>query len=239
VPNLFPALDVHEVIIESPDHGETMAGMTSGRLEQVLAAWRQRVLDLRGTHIRYVHIFKNHGVEAGASLEHSHSQLTGLPMVPHDVEEELAGALRYFAQKARCIYCDHVRDAGTRAVLNAEHHVAIAPPVPRFPFETWILPRRHASHFESEEPGALAGLACILGQTIRMIDQALRKPAYNLFVHTAPLDEGPLGHYHWHIEILPKLAKVGGFEWGTGIHINEKTPEQAAKALQGTLGESL
>jgi UDPglucose--hexose-1-phosphate uridylyltransferase len=237
VPNRFPAADVHEVIIESPDHTGTLATMQSQQLEQVLSAWRQRILDLRSdARLRYVHIFKNHGSEGGASLEHPHSQLTGLPMVPRDIEDELAGGLRYFERNARCIYCDHVHDAGFRMVLATERHVAITPYAARFPFETWILPRAHASHFESEEPASLIGLACILGQTLRMMDRALRNPSFNLFIHTAPLHENPMDHYHWHIEIMPRLAKVGGFEWGTGVYINETTPEQAANALQGSNG---
>jgi len=108
----------------------------------------------------------------------------------------------------------------------------LAPYAPRFPFETWILPKQHASHYEDSEPALLDNLAWVLRSTMRKIDKVLERPAYNFIVHSAPVQEAPLAYYHWHIEIIPKLTKVAGFEWGTGFYINPTPPEEAARFLR-------
>jgi len=256
VPNKFPALGIegelnrqgegmydrmngigaHEVIIETPDHNLTMADMPEKQLEEVLWAFRDRVNDLKNDRrFRYVLLFKNHGEAAGASLEHTHSQLIALPVLPKQVKEELDGAKIYFDFKERCIYCDIVRQevmTGERLVIETERFLVVEPWAPRFPFETWILPKQHESHFEASDPGLLQNLAWVLRATLRKIDKVLERPAFNFIVHTAPLQESAILHYHWHIEIIPKLTKVAGFEWGTGFYINPTPPEESAKFLR-------
>ena len=162
VPNKFPALRVegdldregeglfdrmngigaHEVIIETPHHGQTLATMGEPAIEKVFWAWRERVLDLkRDIRLRHIVIFKNHGASAGASLEHSHSQLIALPIVPRELKEELHGAKRHFQQRERCVFCDIVRQEsreGTRVIAESADFVALSPYAPRFPFETWL-----------------------------------------------------------------------------------------------------
>ena len=172
VPNKFPALQVeggldregegmfdrmngigaHEVIIETPHHDKTLASMSEGEIERVLQAFRARVLDLKqDRRFRYILIFKNHGAPAGATLEHSHSQLIALPIVPDFVREEVEGARHHYADKERCVFCDIVRQelaAGRRVILENADIVALAPYAPRFPFETWLVPKRHGARFE-------------------------------------------------------------------------------------------
>ncbi len=256
VPNKFPALRVegdlsregdgmydrmngigaHEVIIETPDHNATFAEMPESQVREVLWAYRSRLLDLRqDKRLRYGVVFKNHGEEAGASLEHPHSQLIALPVIPKRVADELAGARTYFEYKERCIYCDILRQelqSSARLVLETERFAVIQPYAPRFPFETWILPRRHESHFEEADPSTLDNLAWVLRATLRKMDKVLEHAAYNFAVHTAPLQEGALAHHHWHIEVIPKLTRVAGFEWATGFHINPTPPEESAKFLR-------
>jgi UDPglucose--hexose-1-phosphate uridylyltransferase len=256
VPNKFPALRVegelnrqgegiydhmngvgaHEVIIETPDHLLTFGELSEKQVEDVFWAFRERVLDLKkDRRLIYILIFKNHGEAAGASLEHTHSQLIALPVVPKRVREELDGAKRYFDFKERCIFCDIVRqelDTGPRVVLETEHYVVVSPYAPRFPFETWVVPKRHYSHFEDIETSSIQNLGWVMRATIRKIDKVLERPPYNLMIHSAPIQEGAMTHYHWHIEIIPKLTKVAGFEWGTGFYINPTPPETAAKFLR-------
>jgi len=256
VPNKFPALQIegtldrvgegmfdkmngigaHEVVIETPNHEATLANMSPKAVEDVLWAYRDRIMDLkRDLRFRYVLIFKNHGIAAGATLEHSHSQLIALPIVPKRVREEVDGALIYYRYKERCIFCDIVHQelaAGIRIVCENSEFVAIAPFAPRFPFETWILPKKHESSFEDASPKLFVSLATMLQETLRRLDVVLENPAYNYILHTSPFREEDNEHYHWHIEIMPKLTKVAGFEWGSGFFINPTPPEEAARFLR-------
>jgi len=256
VPNKFPVLRVegdfnrqgegvydrmngigaHEVIIETPDHSATLADLPEKRVEDVFWAFRDRMMDLKkDRRMQYLLAFKNHGESAGASLEHSHSQLIALPVIPRRVQEELEGARRYFEFKDRCIFCDIVRqevDTGTRVVLETQAFLVICPFAARFPFELWILPRRHHSHFEETDPAAMANLAWVMRVVLRKLDRVLEKPAYNFIIHTAPVQEPPKDYYHWHIELTPRLTRIAGFEWGTGFYINPTPPEEAARFLR-------
>ena len=256
VPNKFPALQVeggldregegmfdrmngigaHEVIIETPDHHKTLATMSEGEIERVLSAFRERMRDLKqDRRFRYILLFKNHGGPAGATLEHPHSQLIALPIVPDFVREEIDGARQHYAAKERCVFCDIVRQelAGARRVIleNADI-VALAPYAPRFPFETWLVPRRHGSRFEEASQQEYASLARMLKALLLRVNRALESPSYNLIVHTSPFSEETQEFYHWHLELMPRLTKVAGFEWGTGFYINPTSPEEAAQVLR-------
>ena len=256
VPNQFPVLRVegtldregeglfdkmngigaHEVVIESPRHEDTLATLDEAAVEQVLQACRERVQDLkRDRRFRYMIIFKNHGAAAGASLEHSHTQLIALPIVPREVRDEVDGARSHYMTKERCVFCDILRqEIGDRRRLIAENAdmVAVAPYAPRFPFETWILPRRHQSQFEDAPRHEYASLARLLGDILRRMNKALQHPPYNLLIHSAPVAEAAGEYYHWHVEIIPKLTKVAGFEWATGFYLNPTAPEEAAQVLR-------
>jgi len=256
VPNKFPALQVegsldragegmfdrmngigaHEVIIETPDHDRTLAAMSEPEIERVLWAYRERMLDLkRDVRLKHVLVFKNHGAAAGATLEHTHSQLIALPIVPDFVREEIEGAGRHFAIKERCVYCDIVHQDladGRRVIVENADVVALAPYAPRFPFETWLLPKRHGSRFEEAPRHEYESLARALKAVLQRMDRALEQPPYNLIVHTSPFVGDTSAVYHWHVEVMPKLTRVAGFEWGTGFYINPTSPEEAARVLR-------
>lgn len=258
VPNKFPALRIegdlepsgeglfdrmngvgaHEVVIESPDHDAALAQLSVDAVADVLLAFRERVVDLKkDPRFDYILFFKNHGEAAGASLEHPHSQLIATPIIPIMVTEELAGGAHYWELKERCVWCDIVRQerrARKRMITEAQGFVALAPFAPRFPFETWILPARHGSAFEEASVEEVRGLAQVLGEFLRRMDEVLGAPAYNFMLHTAPLKATALEHFHWHLEVIPKLTKVAGFEWGSGFFINPVAPEDAAEALRGS-----
>jgi UDPglucose--hexose-1-phosphate uridylyltransferase len=256
VPNKFPVLGIegdlnrqgegmydkmngigaHEVIIEGVEHDKTLGGMHEKLIEEVLWAFKDRVNDLKkDRRFLYILLFKNHGEAAGASLAHPHSQLIALPVIPKRVKEEVDAARQFHDLKERCIFCDIVRhetSGGPRLISETDRFAVLAPYAPRFPFETWILPKQHQSHFEDADAPTLANLAWVLRTTIRKLERVLESPAYNFIVHSAPVQSGPLSHYHWHIEIIPKLTKVAGFEWGTGFYINPTPPEESAKFLR-------
>lgn len=256
VPNKFPALRIegeldrqgeglfdkmsgigaHEVIVETPDHDAMLATLPEKRIEEVLWAYRARIVDLKNDkRFRYILIFKNHGDAAGASLEHSHSQLIALPIVPRRVREEVVGASQFYKDKERCIFCDIIRQerqAGVRVVSENDEFLAWAPYAPRFPFETWIMPKQHGAAFENAPASAYASLAKTLKDLLLRVDKLLNDPAYNYLIHTTPLHEDTGPYYHWHIEFMPRLTRVAGFEWGTGFYINPIPPEEAAQYLR-------
>jgi UDPglucose--hexose-1-phosphate uridylyltransferase len=256
VPNKFPALRIegeliregdgvydkmngigaHEVVIETPNHSETLATLPLKAVENVLWAYRERMIDLRrDPRLKYVIVFKNHGLAAGASLEHSHSQLIALPIIPKTVGEEVEGSRSYFNYKDRCVYCDIIRQElrqKSRLINENRSFVSIAPFASRFPFETWILPKSHYPSFEYMEPYLYEQAAEILSDTLQRMNQVLENPPYNYVIHTSSFLQTEKDYYHWHFEIMPKLTKVAGFEWGTGFYINPTPPEEAAEYLR-------
>jgi UDPglucose--hexose-1-phosphate uridylyltransferase len=192
----------------------------------------------RDPRLRYVLVFKNHGAAAGATLEHSHSQIIATPIIPRMVQEELDGARRYYELKERSVFTDILDQEmaegnGRRVVSTTERFVALAPFAPRFPFETWILPRAHRSSYHTiVDPEEFLDFARILKDTLLRLNVALNSPPYNFVLHTAPLGEDDLPYYHWHLEIMPKLTRVAGFEIGSGFYINPTPPEDAAQYLR-------
>ncbi len=231
-------IGAHEVIVETPTHDLEMGEMPLEQIERVLQAVRERMLDLANDRrFRYVQVFKNHGEAAGASLEHSHTQLIATPIVPRRVDEELIGCVRHYQLKERCIYCDIVDqelDFGQRVVCQNEDFVVLEPFAARFPFETWVIPKRHEHYFEHTPGASIRNLARIFKEMVIRMNLALRRPPYNIVLHTSPCNdwEEPR-HFHWHMELMPKLTKVAGFEWGTGFYINPTPPEEAAAFLRG------
>jgi UDPglucose--hexose-1-phosphate uridylyltransferase len=226
----------HEVVIETPEHTSTLATMSVDAVADVMLAYRERLRDLKkDPRFDYVLVFKNHGEAAGASLEHPHSQLIATPIIPIMVTEEVDASLRYFIRKERCVWCDVLRQerrSGRRMIVEADGFSAVAPFAPRFPFETWILPIRHRSAFEECEVDELRALAGVLRTFLRRLNALLNDPPFNFVLHTAPFRDSNLEHFHWHLEVIPKLSRVAGFEWGSGFFINPVPPEDAAAALR-------
>jgi UDPglucose--hexose-1-phosphate uridylyltransferase len=226
----------HEILIETPAHALSITDLTEYSIERVFAAFRERFRDLKNDRrLRYVHAFKNFGTAAGARLEHTHSQLIALPLVPHRVQDEINTSRKHYEQKERCLYCDLIRQetkSGARLVLETDRFLVVEPYASRYPFETWILPKNHRSHYEDIEPDHLPNLAWVLKSTLRRLEKALERPAWNMVIHTAPAQEFANPFYHWHIEILPKVTRVSGFELGTGYYVNPTPPEEAAQILR-------
>ncbi|MDP2924209.1 MAG: galactose-1-phosphate uridylyltransferase [Candidatus Omnitrophota bacterium] len=257
VPNKFPALIIegdldkhavgiydmsngvgaHEVIIDSPHHFKGIPEFTDLETEYMLKAYRSRVLDLRkDRRFKYLLIFKNVGLEAGASLEHGHSQLIALPMVPKNVLDEVKGARHFYEYRERCIFCDMIayeaENGRERVVSENEHFVSFCPLSSRFSFEVWVIPKEHSVDFGEIDDKHLKSLAKILKDSLARLKKVLGEHPYNYIIHTSPVNTDAHPSYHWHIEIMPKLSRVAGFEWGSGFYVVSTPPELAAKYLK-------
>ncbi len=245
IPNKYPAVTtvsgdtaygVHEVIIESPLHTETLGALPEEAFVDSFRAFRERVVHLKAnSRLQYVQLFKNHGAGAGASLQHCHSQLIGLPTVPVQVRIELSASAQFFAARGECYFCDLVRresDEETRVVMETEDILVLEPYAPRLPFETWVLPKRHHSHFEAAAEAEVAALARAVRGVVRRLEALFDRPSLNFFLHSNPIQEPASPCYHWHLELIPRISGIGGFEWGTGFYINAIPPEEAASILR-------
>lgn len=266
IPNKYPALRVegelnnrgygmydvmngigaHEVIIETPDHGRTLADLSHNEITDVLTAYRHRYLDLRKDfRFRYLVLFKNHGSSAGATLPHSHSQLIAVPLLPPVASTQLKVARNYFNAKERCIFCDVIEfelREGIRVVKEFSNFVTLTPYASCSPFELRLYPKRHSHDFALMNDAQLAELAVAMKDMLMRVKTVLRDAPYNFILLTAPPMHSRLGKpvqwsslehdYHWHIELVPRLTQVAGFEWGTGFYINPTSPEDAAAFLR-------
>lgn len=238
--DMMNGIGAHEVLIESANHDDVFATLPPDHMIKVFMAFRDRIKDLENDpRFRYVMIFKNYGKAAGASLEHSHSQLIALPILPRMIVSELSGSLSYYKYKERCVFCDIIRQemqSNRRIVCQNEQFITITPFAPRTPFEMWVLPKKHASAFKKQTDEQLASLTAIFAESLQRLDACIPNIPYNFVLHTQPLRSPDLDHFHWHFEIVPKLTSIAGFEWGTGFYINPMAPEEAATYLRESLG---
>ncbi len=260
VPNKFPALTLdgeldpkgvgifdmvngvgaHEVIIEHPDGDWDFDQAQGDEMLLILHAYVARINALReDKRFRYVIVFRNVGAQAGATLSHSHSQVIAVPILPKLIKEQLEAARDYYERKQRCLYMDILRqeiESGERIVEQNEHFVVLSPFAARFPFEVQIFPRRQCHDFTLITEPEIEALGDVLSRTLQRYKKALNQPAYNMMLQTAPFVRPHLGtienDFCWHIDILPRLTSVAGFEWGTGFYINPVSPEAATQFLR-------
>ncbi|RQD72745.1 MAG: galactose-1-phosphate uridylyltransferase [Candidatus Syntrophonatronum acetioxidans] len=256
IPNKFPALEnkqkldleksgiyefmsgegVHEVIIETPEHHLSPGSLSLEQVKKIIDSYYIRYTELEeDTFLQYIQIFRNHGKEAGASLEHPHSQLLALPLLPPSVKKEMAEAREFYFQEKECVYCRMLEEEGVRGeriLVHNNDYLAFIPYAARLPFEVWILPRRHQSSFSEMREEERYGLAEVLQKVLSMFINTLGDPPYNFYLHSSPTGLKYLPDYHWHFEIIPKLTTVAGFEMGAGMFINISNPEASAEFLR-------
>jgi UDPglucose--hexose-1-phosphate uridylyltransferase len=244
---MMNGVGAHEVVVETREHTANIADLSDEQIAKVINAYIDRINDLeKDQRFKYVLAFKNYGwIAGGGRIQHARSQLIATPVNPKRVKEELEGSRDYFDYHERCIFCDLLKqeiEQKDRLILDIDGFVAIAPFASRFPFEVWILPKKHSPDFVKCDGGQRKDLAKILKITLSKIKKLLNDPPYNYIIHTAPFRRMSKGGYwktidqdfHWHIEIMPRLTRVAGFEWGTGFYICPLPPEQAAKFLRET-----
>ncbi|MEM7817161.1 MAG: galactose-1-phosphate uridylyltransferase [Candidatus Aenigmatarchaeota archaeon] len=239
-------LGAHEIVVEAPNHIANIADLEESLIKDVFTTYCLRMREKENNpYIKYVLIFKNYGWEAGGgSVRHARSQIISTPVNLKRVKEELEGAKQYFNYHERCVFCDMIRqelDSKERVILDEENFIVLVPFAPRFPFEVWVLPKEHSCDYYRICEKNVAGLAKVMKKILLKIKILLNDPAYNYIIHTAPFRRPYPGYwstieedYHWHIEIMPHLTRVAGFEWGSGFYICPTLPEEAAKYLRET-----
>jgi len=242
--DVMNGIGAHEIIIETNQHIANMADLSEEQVVNVINCYIDRITDLeKDKRFKYVLVFKNHGwVAGGGRVKHSRSQLIATPVNPKRVKEELIGARQYYEYHERCVFCDLIKQelaSKDRLILDIDGFIAIAPFASRFPFEVWIMPKKHSSDFVNLDMQSRFNLGKIIKKVLMKLKKGLNDPPYNYILHTAPFRRQKLGYwksiendYHWHIEIMPRLTRVAGFEWGTGFYICPLPPEDAAKFLR-------
>lgn len=239
IPNLYPALSpagvdtpylsgygFHEVIIETPLHEKKLTDFTDEEMYLLMKVYRDRVVHYwKQQQVQFVSLFKNWGKQAGASLEHTHSQLIALPLIPPLIQREAS----VIHQQGKCPYCEIVRmeSSNERVVYGNEHFIAFAPYCSKVPFEVWFLPKEHVSHLGEMPEDILKSLGIAIRYVLSKMGTVLTSPAYN-YMFFQLLDDDS---YHLNIRLQPVTSKVAGFEKNTDIFINTMPPEKAAEYL--------
>ena len=235
--SLWNAIGQHEVIVESPNHDEDPADAELPQLELVINAYIDRLKELSvKPYVKYVSIFRNYGLEAGASLSHAHSQVIATPMVPTTVQEEQKASKAFYVEHGKCIFCDIIEREtnGPRLISEDNDFMVFAPYASINPMEFWILPKKHAPNILNLTVSEVSAFAKPLKSTLKALKDLVNDPPYNYGLHLALTPESK-DSYHWHLEVYPKLSTWAGFEKSAGVYINTVTPETAAESFRKAL----
>lgn len=224
-------LGQHEVVIETPDHDLEFHMLSHRQIELVYHMIRERYRDLANDpRIKFIQIYKNRGLFAGASQEHSHSQVLALPMVPNQIR----GIAEYYQQHRRCLLCSILEQElkqKKRIIYESSSFILICPYAARFSWETWVIPRDHQKHFGDISDRQITELAVIMKDLISILLSTLNDPSYNIVINSSPLNGADGGGHHWFMEINPRLMVQNGMETSCGFYINPVSPELAASIL--------
>jgi UDPglucose--hexose-1-phosphate uridylyltransferase len=179
------------------------------------------------------------GPEAAASIEHPHSQLFASSIIPSLVEEELKGSQNFYLNKGKCVFCamiEEEKNQTVRVVAENQDFIAFTFFAARFPFEMWVLPKKHQPNFSEISLTERENLSKIIHDILKKLNSALKFPPFNWWIHSAPVRQGQIedlnNFYHWHMEIAPRVSKFGGYEMGSGVVIDVVSPELAAQFLK-------
>ena len=222
----------HEVIMETPQHNKSIATLNLKQVEEICLVYLRRYQSLeKDRRFKLIIIFRNHGITAGTSLRHPHSQLIALPLVPASIRYLLEEAMRYYDDHGSCVFCDMMKEelaAKKRIILQNVSFVAFHPFASRTPFETWIVPKKHNACFGNISQDEVKSMAMVLRHVLKKLHDKLGDPDFNLIIRTAPIKDAFEDYYHWYIQILPRLSTPAGFELGSGVFINSSLPEKTA-----------
>ncbi len=227
---------LHEVIIDTPLHNESIATLPIANVEGILSAYKHRLSDFyKISYIEHVIIFKNHGLMAGTSLQHPHSQIVGTPVIPGQLKHRIEEALKYRDEFGECMYCLIIKEElndGVRVISHNDSFVAFIPYSALSPFHIWIFPKRHSGCFGSITDSELHDLASILKETLQRLNIGLGNPDFNYVIHTLSPQECSVRYFHWYLSIVTRVTRTAGFEIGTGMYINPSVPDSSAKFLR-------
>jgi len=233
---------VHEVIVETTDHSLPMALMSDAHVADILRIYKTRYDHLSlDPRIEQVTIFKNHGTDAGTSLEHPHSQLVATPVISHQVRQRFEEALRHYDEFGGCMFCqiiDEELQEQKRVVIGSEHFVAVQLFASPSPFFTHIYPRRHMASFGDISANEITDLGRILRTVLSKLYIGLENPDFNFTIRTAPAECVGVRYFHWYMSVIPRLTRTAGFELGSGMFINTVIPEDAAEFLRNVKVEA-
>ena len=235
--DIMEAIGAHEIVVEAPDHDQSLATMEPGQIEKILLAYRERLIDLeKDQRFQQCLILKNH---PGISNRHPHSHIMAMPVIPKRIGEEVLGTLDYYQRKERCIFCDIIKEeisAKKRVILETVHFLIFLPFASRYPFEAWIIPKVHSPDFHRIKEEEIADLSVAIQSLFHSFFKLLSDPPYSLTFHTSPIrNRFHRPEYHWHIETRLRIGLREGFEWGTGFFVNPTPPEDAANFLRGVI----
>ncbi|MEM2918235.1 MAG: DUF4931 domain-containing protein [Candidatus Altiarchaeota archaeon] len=229
-PNKFPATKWHEVIVETPEHDKELTDLDVSTIVKVfeLAAERVEAIE-KNKEVKYVIIFKNFGEDAGASLGHSHMQIAGMDIIPPSIKEEIFSVKRYMQKKGRCPYCDILNKEknSERKIFEDKHTLAFSPYASRFPYEVWIMPKRHLNSLKKFKKEEILSFCETLRKILLRMRKMLSKPAYNFYMNFVKNED-----LHLHLVIFPRITKFAGFEFGSDVIINIISPEDSAKSYR-------
>src|SRR5215471_7202038 len=227
----------HDVIIETPDHSKLLALMPDSYVAEILRVYKTRYDELSlDPWIAHITIFKNHGSDAGTSLEHPHSQLIATPVISYQVRQRFQEAMQHFDDFGCCMFCQIIEEEleeQKRIVLTSEHFVAMELFASPAPFCTHIYPRRHMASFGDVSSKEIADLGRVLRTVLGKLYVGLENPDFNFTIRTAPTECTGVRYFHWYMSVIPRLTRTAGFELGSGMFINTVIPEEAADFLRG------
>lgn len=257
IPNKYPAFNNTEEEVINESDGLYFSTKSVGGHEVIILKDHQREIyeggpeflsELFGVYQNRLNFWKNDpvieyampihnlGPEAAASIEHPHSQFFASSIIPNLIEEELAGSKKFFLDKGKCVFCAMIseeKENSVRVVAENDDFIAFTFFAARFPFEIWVLPKKHTAFFESTSRGELENMGKVVYDCLSKLNASLQFPPLNWWIHTSPTKKDHLGDfYHWHMEIAPRISKFGGYEMGSGIVIDVVSPELAAQFLK-------
>lgn len=232
----MPGFGIHDLIIDNPRHNLTIAVMPQNEVEELLNSFFKRYTEIKNHPlVQHVVIFKNQGLQAGGSLEHPHSQIYGLPVMPFETVVRKREVEKYFANNQSCLLCDMIDDEKRlkeRVIFENEHFISFVPYASISPYHIWITPKRHAPCFGLIQKEEIVSMASILKNVLARVFWGLKNPDFNFVIQSlSHFENEPLG-FHWYLSIIPHVKKKGGLSYAGGIQLNPMMPETAAEELR-------
>ena len=244
-----PGRGICEVVLYSEDHYATLAGMSEGRIRNLVEVWADRYRELGSVDfVEYVFIFENKGEAIGVTLHHPHGQIYAYPFIPPRPKKELEAATEYRSENEhRCLHCDLLsqeHEDGRRLVTKGDHFTAFVPLYAHFPYEAHVYARRCAPSIADLSAEDRRDLARVLKRLLVGYDRLFGfSLPYMMVMHQAPTDGADYeGVAHFHIEFYPpnrtadKLKYLAGSETGAGAYVMDALPEQTAGRLREAVG---
>lgn len=226
----------HEIIIESPSHNLNIPSFDLKHIEELIQIYKGRFIEAHSDpRVEHVIIFKNHGEGAGTSLEHPHTQLVAVPVVPIQFRDRVQSMMYFFDDTGECLLCSIIkkeREEKVRVILETEHFITFIPYAALSPFHTWIFPKRHSASFSEITEDEINEMAYHIKTLLAKFQSGLEDPDYNYVIRSSRPSDAANEYCHWYMSVVPRITKAAGFELGSGMYINTALPEESAGFLR-------